>query len=57
MVIALLYRGKVSNVEAPANPRHCGDNSPAAGTINELLHRTLVRLFPGYPSRWGRGYK
>ena len=41
------HRGKVPNVKAQAIPRHCGSNSPAAGTINKLLPRTLARLFPG----------
>ena len=45
--------GKVPNVKAPLIPRHCGGNSPAAGTINKLLPHSLARLFPGYPSRWG----
>ena len=66
MVIALLLAppyttenligGKVPDVKAQAIPRHChdcGSNSPAAGTINKLLPRSLARLFPGYPSRWG----
>ena len=51
------HRGKVPNVNAPAIPRHCGGNSLAAGTINKLFPHTLARLLPGYPSRWGRGYK
>ena len=41
------YRGKVPNAKAQENPRHCGGNSPASGTINKLLPRTLARLFPG----------
>ena len=51
MVIA--HRGRVPDVKAQSIPRHCGGNSLAAGKINKLLPRSLARLFPGYPSRWG----